>query len=101
MTYKEWPVSCSQCPDLRSVWGWSNELPLLCPHCNSATTIVEHQHEAPMIAMDSIPGGIMIRHGICNPDGTPKRYDSMSDIKRACNKAGVTIHGDTPKPYRV
>jgi hypothetical protein len=53
------------------------------------------------VVSDGIPGGVLIPHAICNPDGSPKRYDSKTDIKRALNKAGYTIAGDTPKPYRV
>lgn len=44
---------------------------------------------AAFVQQDSIPGGLWIEHGICNPDGTPKRYDSYSEIKRACAERGV------------
>jgi hypothetical protein len=47
---------------------------------------------------DSIPGGILIHHGICNDDGTPKRYYSKSEIHRAAFEKNVFIVGDTPKP---
>lgn len=50
---------------------------------------------------DSFPGGYWVRHGLCNPDGTPRRYDSMTELKREANKRGLTIGGDTPKPYKV
>ncbi len=39
---------------------------------------------APVVRPDSIPGGVMIAHGICNEDGSPKRYDSRSEIAQAC-----------------
>lgn len=39
---------------------------------------------------DSIPGGLEIKNALCNSDGTPKRYDSHSDIKRAAEAAGWT-----------
>ncbi len=41
------------------------------------------------VNQDTIEGGVMIAHGICNPDGTPKRYDSRADIARACKAAGL------------
>lgn len=50
-----------------------------------------------MIASDDIPGGLEVRNGICNPDGTPKRYYSKSAIKKAAYDAGLFIMGDTPK----
>jgi hypothetical protein len=53
--------------------------------------------EASMVATDSIPGGLEVKHGICWPDGTPRRFDSKSDIKRAAFNAGLTIGGETPK----
>jgi hypothetical protein len=50
------------------------------------------------VIQDSIPGGQLIEHGICHTDGTPRRFDSKSDIKRAARDAGWTPLGDTPKP---
>lgn len=40
---------------------------------------------------------VWIRHGICNPDGSPKRYRSKSEMKKAAFEAGLTQGGDTPK----
>lgn len=39
---------------------------------------------------DDIPGGLLIKHGLCNPDGTPKRYDTHSSIRKAAEAAGYT-----------
>jgi hypothetical protein len=44
------------------------------------------------IDQDSIEGGVMIAHGICNPDGSPKRYDSKSAIRKALKSAGMENH---------
>lgn len=41
---------------------------------------------------DDIPGGIEIRHGLCNPDGTPKRYYSKTEIKEAERRTGWVNH---------
>lgn len=41
------------------------------------------------VIQDSIEGGIEIRHGICNPDGTPKRYYSKSEIRAAAAAKGL------------
>ena len=38
---------------------------------------------------DSIPGGLEIAHGLCNADGTPRRYDSRSDIRREAQARGL------------
>lgn len=49
---------------------------------------------------DDIPGGIMIEHGLCHPDGTPKRYDTKSAIARDAKKAdlhwGAFLNGSPP-----
>ena len=55
----------------------------------------------PGVATDDIPGGIQIRHGLVNPDGSPRTFYSKTEIRRAANEAGLTIAGDTPRPYRV
>jgi hypothetical protein len=39
---------------------------------------------------DEIPGGIEIRHGLCNPDGSPKRYYSKSEIAAEAKRRGLT-----------
>lgn len=38
---------------------------------------------------DDIPGGRWFKHGICNEDGTPKRYDTKHEITAALDKAGL------------
>src|ERR1043165_457482 len=53
---------------------------------------------APGIAVDSIPGGLWVRHGLCNEDGSPRRYDSVSEIKAEAYRRNLTIMGDTPHP---
>jgi hypothetical protein len=82
----------------------------ICDRCYTSTDDGEHGHMlCPLeprragveVLSDSIPGGIWIKHGICNDDGTPKRYDSLTDIRRAANEKGWTLSGDTPKPYKV
>lgn len=44
---------------------------------------------AAYVVGDDIPGGVWIRHGICNDDGTPRRYDSKSEMARAAKEKGL------------
>jgi hypothetical protein len=37
---------------------------------------------------DDIPGGVWIRHGICNPDGSARRYDTKSSITAEAKRRG-------------
>jgi hypothetical protein len=39
---------------------------------------------------DEIPGGIWIRHGICNEDGTPRKYYSKSEMIAEAKRRGLT-----------
>lgn len=47
---------------------------------------------------DDIPGGLVIKNGICWPDGTPRRFYSKTEIRKAADTAGLSISGETPKP---
>jgi len=67
-------------PDLPCDQDLCDGLQLRCWLPGSANGVVD----------DSIPGGLYIKNALCNPDGTPKRYDSHSDIKRAAEAGGWT-----------
>lgn len=41
------------------------------------------------VVPDDIPGGLLVKHGICNGDGSPRRYYSKSEIRKACAEKGV------------
>lgn len=47
-----------------------------------------------LVVGDDIPGGILIKHGVCNEDGTPRRFYSKSEIRRAAKEKGLTWGGD-------
>lgn len=44
------------------------------------------------VVRDDIPGGVEIKHGLCNPDGSPKRYYSMTEIKKEAKARGLYNH---------
>jgi hypothetical protein len=39
---------------------------------------------------DDIPGGALIEHGICNDDGSPRRYYTKSEMARVAKEKGLT-----------
>ena len=98
MTFKERLFVCD-CGRTVTAWRWNTEANPVCASCH--TTMDEQGTvtlgKAPGVIADSIPGGVLIRHAICNPDGSPKRYDSMTDIRKAAARAGYTLYGETPK----
>jgi hypothetical protein len=67
---------------------------------------LETRHSGPTIWADDIPGGLEISHGLCNPDGTPRRYDSRSAIRAEAERRGLIEWGqvyseDRTKDARV
>lgn len=52
------------------------------------------------VKADSIPGGLWIRNGLCNADGSPRRYDSFTEIRREAEKRGLVnkvVHQPDPR----
>lgn len=58
--------------------------------CSGVIRRVWLQGAANGVIDDSIPGGLEIKNALCHPDGTPRRFDSHSDIKRAAEASGWT-----------
>ena len=60
----------------------------------------------PSVIDDSIPGGLEIRHGLCNEDGTPRKYYSHSEIRAEAKRRGLVNYvrhapqrGSDKSPY--
>ncbi len=71
---------------------------MICDRCYQLLSEGEHglflcplepRRSAPTIWRDEIPGGVLIEHGLCNPDGTPRRFDSRSEMRLAAQVKGV------------
>ncbi len=68
-----------------------------CPTCQEPTETL--WKTASHVIGDDIPGGIEIRHGICNEDGTPRRYYSYSEMKKEAARRGLVNHVEhVPNP---
>jgi hypothetical protein len=84
-------------------------LDLVCPACEreSIDTLVKRGDAYPSCAGcgtplvrlwarpaavhgDDIPGGLLIEHGLCEADGTPRKFYSRSEIRAACAAKGLT-----------
>jgi hypothetical protein len=97
MIYKQRLYVCA-CGNTLAILRWDIDPPPVCGTCNKS---MDEQGSvalgrAPGVIGDTIPGGLMIRHGLCHDDGTPRRYDSMTEIRREAARRGYTIHGETP-----
>jgi hypothetical protein len=90
-------VRCNGCEEIQM--DKYVDLDLVPPHsCGGKWERVILNHAAAAHG-DDIPGGIEIRHGLCNPDGSPRRYYSKSEMAREAAKRGMTnyvVH--TPSP---
>ena len=97
-----WHLECSSCGLDAAVLCWDYEVSQ--KKCSSCGGQLEHVilkfGKAPGVIGDEL-NNYSARHGVCHPDGTPRKFNSKTELKQALNEAGLTIHGDTPKPYHV
>lgn len=72
---------------------------MICDRCYQPTDQGEHgvylcplepRQVQYVVRPDDIPGGLVIEHGLCNPDGTPRTYYSHSEITAECQRRGLT-----------
>lgn len=63
----------------------------ICKECGASTSRVWLPGTRAIID-DDIPGGVLIHHGICNEDGTPRRYYSKSEIAKEAKRRGLHNH---------
>lgn len=84
---------CSVCGSRREGLAWDYDQ-LMC--CGQA--MVE---EVPGVAATAAVIGDeidwVVRHGPCHEDGSPRRFRSRAEWRKACEETGWTPNGDTPK----
>jgi hypothetical protein len=69
-----------------------------CKECGKETERAWLSKTAAVIG-DDIPGGVWIRHGICNEDGTPRKYYSKSEMAAEAKRRGlVNLVTHAPEP---
>jgi hypothetical protein len=60
-----------------------------CPKCHSATDRAWLAKPSNVIG-DDIPGGVWVRHGLCDPvTGEPRKYYSRSEIAAEAKRRGL------------
>lgn len=83
---------CPSCGDVRvDVWVDTPSL----PHCTRCAVPLVRQRayaRASNVIADSIPGGIYIEHGLCHSDGSPRRYDSKSEMASEARRRHLSPH---------
>lgn len=58
-----------------------------CPECGEPTETL--WGTPPNVVGDDIPGGVWIKHGLVNEDGSPMKFYSKSEIAREAKKRGL------------
>lgn len=71
-------VKCNKCDKEWVRYSTVNNRANPCETCGEAVELLFKA--ANSVIGDDIPGGIEIRHGLCNEDGSPRRYYSKSEI---------------------
>lgn len=75
---------CIKCDKVIVIGDWP-----FCPHDKGNSSVIG----------DDIPGGLEIRHGLCNEDGSPRRYYSKTEIAKEAKRRGlVNIVEHVPEP---
>lgn len=59
-----------------------------CPTCGGATQTLWDSPSG--VIGDDIPGGYEVKHGICNEDGSPRKYYTKSEMTREAKRRGLT-----------
>jgi hypothetical protein len=77
-------VRCPSCQRVtQDVWRIGGWLPV-CPGCGGMT----ERCWTPIAVHGEVD--VVIRHGLCHPDGTPRRFESRQSLARAARAAGLT-----------
>lgn len=79
---------CDNGHELIDCWEPITSPVVVCPECAANTTRVWLTKASAVIG-DDIPGGYWVRHGICNPDGTPRKYYTKSEMKKEAERRGL------------
>lgn len=94
--------ACPSCGQEQKDLRWEFDAPPTCANGHEPTAtaevVIDAFGRAAAVHGDDIPGGMLVEHAICNPDGTPRRFYSKSAIREEARQKGWTISGETPKP---
>lgn len=98
MTFKERRLNCTRCNPDEKIEGFTKKLLWdadprgSCDNCGTALVDVEgiRYGAAPGVIGDECD--VLVRHGLCNEDGSARRYTSKSEMKREAWKRGLQSH---------
>ena len=92
---------CPGCGDVH-VDVWVDTANLTLPWCHACRVpLIRHRQSAIASAVhaDSFRGGYWVEHGLCNADGSRRRYDSRSEMATEARRRGLVstvVHAPEP-----
>lgn len=88
---------CESCArvEVDQYLDWNEPYPLCT--CGGQTTRQLTSRTVATVIGDDIPGGVLIKHGLCHEDGTPRRFDSKTEIRREAKRRGLAWGHDENK----
>lgn len=89
--------ACRTCDDRRSEWRWEYDV----ERCCDTDMIETHSATGSSAAVHGDEIDEVHHHGICNDDGSPRRFRSKTDKRQALESRGLCISGETPKTRGV
>jgi len=106
MTFKQWRFVCATCASDRpvTVLQWDYDPAPSCGTCGNPLVHEVRANKAPGVIGDECD--VTVEHGICNPDGSPRRYRSKSEMRAVAKAMGlenivthVTLPGTDKSPH--
>jgi len=88
MTFKEYRFWCDSCKETTKHLCWDTDPVPPCATCGGPLEgFAAQNNKAPGVIGDEID--IMVPHGVCHEDGTPKRFRSKSALKQELAAKGL------------
>lgn len=85
-------VKCDQCAQVSEDVLHTHGEPFPACRCGGATYRLYAGKRSATVIGDDIPGGVLVHNAICNDDGSPRRYYSHSEMRRAAAAKGWVNH---------
>lgn len=88
MTFKERKLWCDKCKIHAKKLLWDTDPVPVCGDCGGEMEgFYGQDSKGPAVIGDEMD--LMVPHGVCHPDGTPRRFTSKSDLRQALKAAGL------------
>ena len=82
--------SCKACEHrMEDCWEPVTEPHVTCPKCGAHTQRTWFQKPANVVGDEC---DILAQNGLCNPDGTPRRYTSKQEMREEAARRGLVNH---------